>query len=255
VLIAVGIFWQLMVSISAASIAYFKSDFSAFVAALLGIALFVGVHYGISNGAVSFPRQFRFHGPVFESRAALMRAALGAMGGGFAVGLAGSSALDLSLRATSGVVIGLILLTTMVLIAPADEAQAASPGGVLIGDRNVALANAATSFAVYGLPLGLLLGNYPDKNLAIVAAVLVGSLSALIVSITSTAWGRFALTRAYLASRGKVPWRLLTFLEDAHHRGALRQSGAVYQFRHSQLRDRLAQARGASDEDLHYAER
>jgi hypothetical protein len=32
------------------------------------------------------------------------------------------------------------------------------------------------------------------------------------------------------------------FLEDAHRRGVLRQAGALYQFRHASLHDRLAQA-------------
>jgi hypothetical protein len=37
-----------------------------------------------------------------------------------------------------------------------------------------------------------------------------------------------------------LPWQVMRFLDDAHHRGVLRQVGAVYQFRHAQLQDRLA---------------
>jgi hypothetical protein len=57
---------------------------------------------------------------------------------------------------------------------------------------------------------------------------------------TSTAWGRFLLARTYFALTGRLPFRLMTFLREAHLRGVLRQSGSVYQFRHLKLRDRLA---------------
>jgi len=55
----------------------------------------------------------------------------------------------------------------------------------------------------------------------------------------SSAYGRFVLTRLVLALAGRLPWRPMVFLADAHQRGALRQVGAVYQFRHARLRDRL----------------
>ncbi|BBC31686.1 hypothetical protein SGFS_029800 [Streptomyces graminofaciens] len=56
----------------------------------------------------------------------------------------------------------------------------------------------------------------------------------------TTAWVRYTQARVWLALRGRLPWRLQGFLEDAHRRGVLRQSGGVYQFRHLELRDRLA---------------
>ncbi len=37
-----------------------------------------------------------------------------------------------------------------------------------------------------------------------------------------------------------MPWRLMTFLDDAHRRGVLRQSGAYYEFRHVRLLAHLA---------------
>ncbi|MFD9072012.1 NACHT domain-containing protein [Streptomyces lasiicapitis] len=55
-----------------------------------------------------------------------------------------------------------------------------------------------------------------------------------------TPWGRFVVARTYLAATRRLPWRLHAFLEDAHRRGVLRHSGGVYQFRHMELRDRLA---------------
>ncbi len=58
--------------------------------------------------------------------------------------------------------------------------------------------------------------------------------------LISRAWGSFCLARIWLALHGHLPWRLMRFLDDAHRRGVLRQSGAVYQFRHATLRDHLA---------------
>jgi hypothetical protein len=53
-------------------------------------------------------------------------------------------------------------------------------------------------------------------------------------------WGGYQLARLGLALRGRLPWRLFAFLEDAHQVGVLRQVGGVYQFRHARLQDRLA---------------
>ncbi|MFD8500881.1 BTAD domain-containing putative transcriptional regulator [Amycolatopsis sp. NPDC059657] len=79
---------------------------------------------------------------------------------------------------------------------------------------------------VYGLGVGLAFGT-------------VFGLSVAGVSVLSRAWGAFMVGQAWLAIRGRQPWRVLRFLEDAHQRGVLRQSGGVYQFRHARLRDHL----------------
>jgi hypothetical protein len=54
------------------------------------------------------------------------------------------------------------------------------------------------------------------------------------------AWSRFRLTSAILAMFGRLPWRLVTFLEDARLRGALRVAGDSWQFRHVVLQDHLS---------------
>ncbi len=60
------------------------------------------------------------------------------------------------------------------------------------------------------------------------------------VGLVSRAWGAYTVSRIWLALRGDLPWRLMRFLEDAHRRGVLRQSGAMYQFRHARMQDHLA---------------
>ncbi len=58
--------------------------------------------------------------------------------------------------------------------------------------------------------------------------------------LVGTASGQWTLTRAILGLAGRTPFPLLRFLEDAHARGVLRQAGAVFQFRHHRLQERLA---------------
>jgi NACHT domain len=65
-------------------------------------------------------------------------------------------------------------------------------------------------------------------------------LSAGLTVATPKAWGRFVMCRVFLALRSRQPWHLMSFLDDAHRRGVLRQAGAVYQFRHIELQQRLA---------------
>ncbi|MBM7439773.1 trypsin-like peptidase domain-containing protein [Streptomyces sp. HB132] len=59
--------------------------------------------------------------------------------------------------------------------------------------------------------------------------------------LSMTAWCQWvALCRIWLPLRGRLPWALVAFLDDAHGRGVLHRSGAVYQFRHARLQDHLS---------------
>ncbi len=72
------------------------------------------------------------------------------------------------------------------------------------------------------------------------ARVAVGAVSSGIASFVFSAWPSCEIARIWLAMRHRLPWQLMGFLDDAHRRGVLRQSGAVYQFRHIELQHRLA---------------
>jgi hypothetical protein len=127
--------------------------------------------------------------------------------------------------------------------------------GLLVGAVGGALAGAFGGYVAYGRT-GLLtfgaagasagaLAFLPVSNtsasgvLTIFYGVMFG-LSAGLLGLLSRAWGRFVVAHFWLALWGRVPWRLMRFLEDAHRRGVLRQSGALYEFRHERLRDHLA---------------
>ena len=86
---------------------------------------------------------------------------------------------------------------------------------------------------------GLVFPAAPDPGTAFAVGLVFGLAVGLTVCL-ARAWGASVVTRAWLAARGSTPLRLMRFLDDAHRRGVLRQVGAVYQFRHARLEERLA---------------
>ncbi|KOU61090.1 hypothetical protein ADK57_28580 [Streptomyces sp. MMG1533] len=76
--------------------------------------------------------------------------------------------------------------------------------------------------------------------LATAFLLLLTALLTLILTLRNSASGRYWVTVFWLALRGRLPWRLMRFLDDAHARGVLRQAGSFYQFRHARLQDVLA---------------
>ncbi|WP_405692605.1 NACHT domain-containing protein [Streptomyces sp. NBC_00057] len=127
-------------------------------------------------------------------------------------------------------------LTTMVGAAP-----------LLARDRRVCLMFVPMGGLFSGL-LGLIVMHIKtEQRLSEQAAELAiwvgsGMVIGLMLGAFHTAWVDLAVSRTHLAIRRKVPWRLMPFLQDAHeHRGVLRQTGTVYQFRHIELQRHLAQ--------------
>jgi hypothetical protein len=139
---------------------------------------------------------------------------------------------------------------------PADPAAASEPIEMMRQDRRaalllgavqmppqtyldaceLALVAPAAMLAVWGLTGGA------DATDATTLVVCTPAMMVvwLLCHLSLSAWGRFTVARIWLAARGRLPWRLMAFLRDAHQRGVLRQTGGHYQFRHIELRDRLA---------------
>ncbi|MEX2974832.1 BTAD domain-containing putative transcriptional regulator [Streptomyces sp. C184] len=98
----------------------------------------------------------------------------------------------------------------------------------------------AVAYGLAGIALG---GTAIHQAPDLAHGLLAGTAFAVAVGTSvgvSRAWGAFAVTRIWLVLQGHAPVRLMLFLEDAHRRGVLRQTGAVYQFRHARLQRRLA---------------
>lgn len=105
-----------------------------------------------------------------------------------------------------------------------------------------------TRCLVIGLTSGLILGTINGFFEGPLLGYGNGIIYAIIIgtgwTLSLTAWGQWAvLARVWLPLTGRLPWAAAAFLDDAHQRGVLRQSGAVYQFRHARLQDHLATAR------------
>jgi hypothetical protein len=80
--------------------------------------------------------------------------------------------------------------------------------------------------------------------MSVIAEILATCIIIGILVASLNSWSRFQVARCWLAARGVLPWRVISFLEDAHRNGVLRQTGASYQFRHFRLQERLLNTEG-----------
>ncbi|MFC0850022.1 NACHT domain-containing protein [Streptomyces noboritoensis] len=122
--------------------------------------------------------------------------------------------------------------------APVDVTRSLSPSASLRTDRGTALARALFTYlaaVLAGSALPRLLGLPDAASIGAYALIPTG-----VVTVAMSAWGRLAVARLWLCGRGALPWRLMAFLGEAHRLGVLRQAGAVYQFRHARLQERLS---------------
>jgi transcriptional regulator with XRE-family HTH domain len=136
--------------------------------------------------------------------------------------------------------------------APLDTARAVSPADLLAANRRGVLIQAAVWLPILGLVIGFgpmalipvlnpILGPlFWPLPAAVLWSIVAGVGGGLAYILGLTAWGQWlVLSRVLLPLRGRLPWAVLAFLDDAYRRGVLRQAGAVYQFRHARLQDRL----------------
>ncbi|MER5258775.1 NACHT domain-containing protein [Streptomyces sp. NPDC002855] len=139
-----------------------------------------------------------------------------------------------------GVVAGFAAGLHRWLGAPVDTSRTPSPLASLRTDRDTALIRGFLITLVAWL-CNLFVAMLPMG--AAVATVVVIPMG--LVTVALSAWGRLLTARLWCCSTGRLPWRLMAFLAEAHERGVLRQAGAVYQFRHARLQERLASGEGA----------
>jgi len=158
-----------------------------------------------------------------------------------------------------GPLIGMAVGVIIQLVANPPFVANAGPGiglvtGMLVGPAAVLLFSFVLQFnlkigVVAGLLMGTtdwlvswLLGQLRVGGLQgqLISGLLVGVVGGSLFGVLKTAWWAFTVTRCRLALRRCLPWQLMRFLADAHQRGVLRQSGAIYEFRHIQLQQRLA---------------
>jgi NACHT domain len=183
---------------------------------------------------------------------------------GISIGIIVGVTIGLGVGITAAIAIGILGGLSQWLHTPADVIRSLSPASVLRSDRTISILSEL--FGVFGIALavGLSVAAVGGVRIGITTALMVGLIAGLVggcvngladrlttglnkFTFVGGAWGWFLVSRWWLALANKVPWRLMTFLNDAHQRGVLRQAGAVYQFRHTRLQDHLANVAATSD--------
>ena len=119
-----------------------------------------------------------------------------------------------------------------------------SPRQLLVQDRRTFLLAAVVIAVGLGLAAGIRsAAQGGDVFVGAVAAlstiVTYGVSAGLLIAVAQSRYGAYTVWRLIYATQGRLPWRLMTFLDDAHDRGILRRNGSVYQFRHQFLQERL----------------
>ncbi|MGW7548965.1 NACHT domain-containing protein [Streptomyces sp. NPDC054770] len=163
------------------------------------------------------------------------------LGGGLAIGIA----VALQTGLFSGLVSGVVAAAGGSFGAgleakPAEATVAADPQTVLDQDRVTFWTTAMAGGLAIGLAASVVIASVLGPWRGALTGVADGLATGLAWGFLQARYGSFTLARWWLALRGQVPWRLMSFLADAHRRGVLRQVGATYQLRHAELQRRLA---------------
>ncbi|MFD5617001.1 helix-turn-helix domain-containing protein [Streptomyces yangpuensis] len=150
---------------------------------------------------------------------------------------------------------GLVFGLMAALEAPVDVSTAATPVSLLASNRATAgrqflvLAVALTLAIAFGgyLVVAVLRTVMGPLNWGVQDSLFIGTVCGLggaaAYVLAFTAWGQWiVLARVWLPLAGRLPADPAAFLEDAYRRGVLRQTGAVYQFRHERLQHHLSRA-------------
>lgn len=225
-----------------------SSDIGFLPAALVG-ALWGGISCGLAFGlAVGLvgrlagePHTFAFRrprraelGPVlgFGLSGMLGFGVLGWLTAWSESGAGGLPAAQLVEGVGGGLFFGLSIGALVLWSTRTARLPSATPVVTYRSDRRTAGILALISGFGIGLIVGL--GAGP------VTGVALGVSAALIAWLALGQVPLVKLTEVILGCHGHGQWRFLALLEDARDRQILRQAGAVYQFRHAALQDRLA---------------
>ena len=169
---------------------------------------------------------------AFDFAPGLTAGITGALAIGLAAGLASGHPRALIAGPIAGLVFFIGSWVWVGAYEPAVSETAVNPQSLLKDDRRGCLVVGITAGGAFGVVFGLALGLR-------VGALAVVSL-AIVVTLVVSLWGTFVVARLWLAVRRGLPLRMMSFLQEAHERGVLRQEGPHYRFRHGTLQARLA---------------
>lgn len=152
-----------------------------------------------------------------------------------------------------GTVAGIGLAALDWVRGPSTADDVATAMSSIQADRLVSVISGVACAVVLNIPDGAMRAGpwAPSDPLrttvfAAVVGLFHGGIIGLTTALAAHSWPHYTIARLLLAARGKLPWRLQTFLADAHQLGILRQIGPVYQFRHARLQHHLATHSGTA---------
>ncbi|MFC9612335.1 caspase family protein [Streptomyces sp. NPDC056938] len=142
-------------------------------------------------------------------------------------------------------VVGLVTGLTAWCSTPVDVTKAPESADLLKIDRTSALRRSLTFALVGVLGLGVVDGLVQGLVNGILFGVMGGVTIAVCGALSGTAWGQWVIfARIWLPLTGRMPWAVISFLDDACERRVLRKAGAAYQFRHTRLQERMLSGDG-----------
>ncbi|MEV4871819.1 NACHT domain-containing protein [Streptomyces syringium] len=148
-----------------------------------------------------------------------------------------------------GTVVGVSLAALNWVRDPSTADEVATARSSIQADRLISLMSGAACVVVFNIANGcmrVMPWTPSDPLRTTIFATVNGGLLGAAIALAAHSWPHYTIARLLLAARGKLPWRLQTFLADAHQLGILRQIGPVYQFRHARLQHHLATQPGAA---------
>ncbi|MFB9410298.1 NACHT domain-containing protein [Dactylosporangium matsuzakiense] len=161
---------------------------------------------------------------------------------GAAFALVGGPAYGLVYGSVFGVLLGSVGGTLLGTNAPATLTEAVTPTSTLTADRRASLVIAVPAGLAYAAMSGFAgfrAGSVADGLVSGLGGVLGGLAVGLAFAVATGSWFAFIASVLFLAARRRLPLDLMAFLRDAHRRGVLRETGAIYQFRHVRLQQHL----------------
>lgn len=147
-----------------------------------------------------------------------------------------------SIFSLAGMVFGLGGGLMMWVGTPSRNGWASTPQLSFKFTRTLTVAQVGIGGIGGGLGVGLLAGLVNGRELEWEQGLILGLTGGLglgLVFLSSGAWLSYRAALFWFAAAGKLPLRLMAFLDDAHRLGLLRTTGTAYQFRHADLHHHL----------------
>ena len=225
---------------------------SLFRAVADGVA--VGLAIGLAAGFFTIsprttPSEVQFVArkgiPIFLRHLAIGLA--GGVGVGVVAGVLLGSRFGLLTAVVIGLSLGLIDGLNVWLDVSTDVTCALSPRSTRRAERTASIARSVADGVLIAATSGVAFGLAYGAQSAVTHALVFGAgfgLADRYMGLSASVWGRYFIAKTWLALSGRLPWRLMAFLDDAYRHGLLRRAGAGYQFRHARLQEHLANARG-----------